>query len=107
MGSRNLKIPRPDCKFALHPLIHTFAPETSTQDLEKKKAEPKTPHFLSSNQDIVASPQNEKCGLKYVMFTQSRANRNATKKRSRSSAVLIEKRIVMCHFFRGLLPCSR
>ena len=41
--------------FVLHPLIHTFAPETSTQDLEKKKVEPRTPHFLSLNQDIVAS----------------------------------------------------
>ena len=35
----------------------------------QKKAEPKTPHFLSLNQDIVASPQDEKCGLKYVMLT--------------------------------------
>jgi len=24
------------------------------QDIEKKKAEPKTPHFFGSNQDIVA-----------------------------------------------------
>jgi hypothetical protein len=37
------------------------------QDVEKKNAEPKTPHFLSSNQDIVARSQKEKCGLKYVM----------------------------------------
>jgi hypothetical protein len=27
------------------------------QDVEKKKAEPKTPHFLSLNQDIVAEPK--------------------------------------------------
>ena len=40
--------------------------------LKKKKAEPQTPHFLSLNQDIVARSQEEKCGLKYVMFSQSR-----------------------------------
>jgi len=40
--------------FALHPLIHTIAPETSAQDVEKNKAEPKTPHFLNLNQNIVA-----------------------------------------------------
>jgi hypothetical protein len=48
----------------LHPLIHTFPPKSSTQDLEKKKAESMTPHFLSSNQYIVACSQEEKCGLK-------------------------------------------
>ncbi len=37
------------------------------QDFEKKKAEPKTPHFLSLNQDIVAWSQDEKCRLKYVI----------------------------------------
>ena len=51
----------------LHPLIHTLASENSALDIEKKKAEPKTPHFLSLNQDIVASPQDEKCGLKYFI----------------------------------------
>ena len=51
----------------LHPLIHTIACETSAQDVEKKKVEPKTPHFFSLNQNIVASFQDEKCGLKYVM----------------------------------------
>ena len=39
--------------------------ETSAHDVEKKKAEPRTPHFLSSNQDIVAWSQEEKWGLKY------------------------------------------
>jgi hypothetical protein len=34
---------------------------TLTQDFEKKKAESRTPHFLILNQDIVASPQDEKC----------------------------------------------
>jgi hypothetical protein len=33
--------------------------------LRRRKAEPVTPHFLSSNQDIVAWFQEEKCGLKY------------------------------------------
>jgi len=51
-----------DC--GLHPLIHTFAPETSAQDLEKKKAEPTTPHFLSLNQDIVAWSQMAKVWIK-------------------------------------------
>ena len=41
-------------KYQLHPLIHTLAPRNLTQDIGKKKAESKTPHFLSSNQDIVA-----------------------------------------------------
>ena len=54
-------------KFGLHPLIHTIVLKTSAQDVEKKKAELKTPHFLRLNQDIVASPQDEKCGLKYVI----------------------------------------
>jgi hypothetical protein len=40
-------------------------PEISAQEVEKKKAEPKTPHFLSLNQDIVAWSQEKKCGLKY------------------------------------------
>ena len=38
----------------------------------RKKAEPKTPHFLSLNQDIVAWSQDEKCGLKYVICTFGR-----------------------------------
>jgi hypothetical protein len=39
------------------------------QDVEKKKTEQRTPHFLSLDQDIVALPQEEKCGLKYVIYT--------------------------------------
>jgi hypothetical protein len=35
--------------------------------LGRKNAEPKTPHFLSLDQDIVGSPQDEKCELKYDM----------------------------------------
>jgi hypothetical protein len=38
----------------LHPLIHTFASGNLAQDVGKKKAEPKTPHFLILNQNIVA-----------------------------------------------------
>jgi hypothetical protein len=43
------------------------------QDLEEKKAEPRTPHFLRLKQDIVVCSQEQKCGLKYVMQT-SREN---------------------------------
>ena len=44
------------------------------QDWSIKNAEPKTPHFLSLNQDIVAWSQEEKCGLKYEMLNFLRAN---------------------------------
>jgi hypothetical protein len=37
--------------------------------LKKKKAEPRTPHLLSLNQDIVDWSQEVKCGLKYVIHT--------------------------------------
>jgi hypothetical protein len=40
-------------KLILHPLIHIFPTKTSAQNVEKKKAEPRTPHLLSLNQDIV------------------------------------------------------
>ena len=63
-----LSPPKGHCR--LHPLIHTFPTRNLTQDIEKKKAEPKTPHFLSLNQDIVAWSQEEKCGLKYVIHIQ-------------------------------------
>jgi len=56
-----------DADFILHPLIHTSPRFVQAQDVENKKAEPKTPHFLSSNQYIVASPKEQKCGLKYVI----------------------------------------
>ena len=45
------------------------------QDFEKKKAEPKTPHFLCLSQDMVAGSQKRKCGLKYVILTSGRAMR--------------------------------
>jgi len=54
-----------EAEWRLHPLIHTPLDYTVAQDIEKKKAEPRTPHFFSLNQDIVARPQEEKCGLKY------------------------------------------
>jgi hypothetical protein len=60
---------RADC--ILHPLIHIFPGFAQAQDVGKKKSGAKNPHFLSLNQDVVASPQDEKCGLKYVMFNQS------------------------------------
>jgi len=49
--------------------LNSHFPElySGTKCREHKKAELKTPHFLSLNQDIVASPQDEKCGLKYVI----------------------------------------
>ena len=53
-----------DC--GLHPLIHTLLEFNLAQNIEKKKAEPRTPHFLSLNHDIVARSQEEKCRLKYV-----------------------------------------
>jgi hypothetical protein len=55
--------------FTLHPLIHTFATRNLNTRCCEKKAELKTPHFLNSNQDIVVGSQEEKCGLKYVIFT--------------------------------------
>ena len=62
------KIPGRLSKSTLHPLIYTPLKYGLAPDLEKKKAELKTPHFLRLNQDIVASPQEEKCGLKYVIY---------------------------------------
>ncbi|MDH3928842.1 MAG: hypothetical protein OEV22_12965 [Deltaproteobacteria bacterium] len=37
-----------------------------------KKAEPGIPHLLSLNQDIVARSQEQKCGLKYVIHSQTK-----------------------------------
>ena len=42
---------------------------TLAQDAENKKSGAEAPHFLSLNQDIVARSQEQKCGLKYVMFS--------------------------------------
>ena len=54
-----------ECK--LHPLIYTFPTRDLAQDVEKKKAEPMTPHFFSLDQDIVTWSQDEKCALNYDM----------------------------------------
>jgi hypothetical protein len=43
--------------FTWHPLIHTSSRFAQAQYLEKKKAEPRTPHFFSLNQDLVASSE--------------------------------------------------
>ena len=44
-----------DCE--LHPLIHTCLGSIQAQDVEKKKAELKTPNFLSINKDVVANSE--------------------------------------------------
>jgi hypothetical protein len=36
--------------FTLHPLIHTFPTKSSAPDVEKKKAEPKTPQCSLKNE---------------------------------------------------------
>ena len=56
-------------EFRLHPLIHTFPSKASVLDVEKKNAEPKTPHILNLNQDAVAWSQTEKCRLKYLIYS--------------------------------------
>ena len=53
-----VKFPR-----ATRPLIHAFTIKSLALDVAKKKAEPKTLHFLSLDQDIIASPQEDKCGV--------------------------------------------
>ena len=58
-----LNSPRSLGKFILHPLIYTLLVFKLAQDVEKKKAELKNPHFLSLNQNIVAWSQEEKCGV--------------------------------------------
>ena len=57
--------------YRLHPLIHTFPFGNSAQDVEMKKAEPKTPHLPSLNQDIVVYSQEQECELKYDMSSQN------------------------------------
>jgi len=53
-----------DANCGLHPLIHTPLGFAQAQDVGKKKVEPKTPHLLSLNQDIVALPQETKVCIK-------------------------------------------
>jgi hypothetical protein len=78
--------------FALHPLIHTFPPKSSTQDLEKKKAESLAPHFLSLNQNIVAGSQDEKCGVCNMNFRKSTADSAASGQNQRSTFFLTLQR---------------
>ena len=55
------------CLLGLH--ITSLNPHFSRQKAQhkilRKKAEPRTPHVFSLNQDIVARSQKQKCGLKY------------------------------------------
>ena len=55
-------------KCVLHPLIQTSLGFARAPDVEKKKAEPRTPHFPGLSQDIIAWSQEGKWGLKYVIF---------------------------------------
>ena len=55
-------------EFRLHPLIHTLLRFNQAQDVEEKKAEPKTPHFCSLNQDVVAWSKEAKWGVCYLHF---------------------------------------
>jgi hypothetical protein len=50
-------------KQTVDPLIHTFPTKISAPDVEMKKAEPVTPHFLNLGQDIVVGSKDEKCGV--------------------------------------------
>ena len=43
--------------------LHTLLVFTLVQDFEKKEAEPRTRHFHSLSQDIVARSQKKKCGV--------------------------------------------
>ena len=46
-----------EANFASHPLIHSLLGSAQAQNVDKKKAEPKTSHFSCLNQDIVAGSQ--------------------------------------------------
>ena len=72
MTSSNAKSLRSRPKFALHPLIHTVLRFVQAQNVEKKKAEPRTPHFLSLNQYIVAWSKKTKCGVCYLQFPKNK-----------------------------------
>jgi hypothetical protein len=47
----------------LYYILHASLGFDQAQDLDNKKAEPRTPHFLSLNQDIVTWSQEEKSGV--------------------------------------------
>ena len=48
-------------EWSLYYILHTSLRFAQAQDIEKKKAEPRTPHLLNLNQDIVAWSQKQKC----------------------------------------------
>lgn len=52
-----------EAMWRLHPLIYTLIGFIQAQNVEKKKAESRTPLFLSLSQDILAWSQEEKCGV--------------------------------------------
>jgi len=66
-------------KWRLHPLIHTSLRFDQAQDVEKKKAEPRTPDLFSLNQDIVPGFEEEKWGLKYAIFSFSSQSQEKAK----------------------------
>ena len=55
----NLNSFRSQPKFTSHPLIYTRLGFAQAQDVENKKADQKTPLFLSLNLDIVTCSQEE------------------------------------------------
>jgi hypothetical protein len=63
------RVKRGGAKWRLHPLIYTLLKFNLARDVEKKQVEPRPPHFLSLNQDIVARSQWAECALKYVIYT--------------------------------------
>jgi len=78
----------------------TFSIQSSAPDVGKKKAEPKTPHFLSFNQDIVACSQEGKWGLKYVIHSFGKMGRKKSGAEAPHSSL-------KNHNLRGLCLISR
>jgi len=68
---------RGESKLEITSLNSHFTPqEPQHKVLRRKKAEPRTPHFLSLNQDIVARSQTGKWGLKYDTHTLGKVGRS-------------------------------
>jgi hypothetical protein len=76
LGMRYVSAIRSVSKWRLHPLIYTLLKSNLAQDVEKKKAELKLRSVLSLNQDIVPLSQEQKWGLKYVIYIFSRLVEN-------------------------------
>jgi len=64
--------------------ISQSPPETAVQDAQKKSGA-EAPHFLSSNQDIVAGSQEEKCGVCNLNFRKSNTDSAASGQNQRLS----------------------